>query len=920
MKFNGKYQYMFKSRIVIFFLALLPVSVFAQSLSIQELTCEYRKNPEGIDVKIPRFSWKLMSSDRDIVQTAYEIRVSTDSKAIARGNKLLWTSSKVNSDQSVLIDYAGPELKSRERYYWQVRVWDKKGNVSRWSDVNHWEMGLLDPREWQAHWIQIQEQTDGEPMPSPMFRKEFKVGKRVKKARLYITAHGLYEAEINGKRVGQDYFTPGWTSYHNRLQYQVYDVQHLLTAGDNAILITLGDGWYRGYLEFNKARNRYGKQLALLSQLEVEYMDGTKELVGSDKSWKYTLDGPIRFSDIYNGETYDARKKDPDVCLSRYNDSQWKNVRETNIDKNKLIASNSVPIRKQEVLKPVEYITTPKGERVIDFGQNMVGWVQFRLQGKAGDSIVLHHAEVLDKAGNFYTDNLRDAKQENIYIFKGEGMEEWEPHFTFQGFRYIRITGYNGPLDSTNIKAFVIHSDMNQTGKFKTSNALLNQLQHNIQWAQKGNFLDVPTDCPQRDERLGWTGDAQVFFNTAAYNMNVASFFTKWLKDLQADQLKNGNVPVVIPNVREERYSGSAGWGDAATIIPWNFYVTYGDKRILEEQYESMKAWVNFIQTTSENHVSTVGGSYGDWLFYTPTDDRYGKGAITDRNLIAQAFYVYSTQLLLNAAEVLGKKEDVDNYMALLPLIKEAFVREYVTSSGRLVSSTQTAYVLALQFDVLPEDLRKQAAERLVDNIKEYNYHLTTGFLGTPYLCHVLTRFGYNDIAYRLLLRETYPSWLFQVKRGATTVWERWDGIKADGTFQNTFMNSFNHYSYGSIGEWMYKVMAGINSVEPGYKTIRIEPKLGGGSTSVSATYETMYGEVVSAWRIVDNKLSLDITIPHNTKAKVVLPGAANAQVTDSSVDIGKVKAIRNIGKIDNDMMFDIGSGSFYFEYTLLPE
>lgn len=555
---------------------------------------------------------------------------------------------------------------------------------------------------------------------------------------------------------------------------------------------------------------------------------------------------------------------------------------------------------------------------MIDFGQNLVGWVQLKLKGKTGDSIVLQHAEVLDKEGNFYTDNLRGAKQENTYIFKGEGTEQWEPHFTFQGFRYIKISGYKDQLDSTNIKAFAIYSDMSPTGTFSTSNPLLNQLQHNIQWGQRGNFLDVPTDCPQRDERLGWTGDAQVFFNTAAYNMDVASFFTKWLKDLKADQHENGNVPVVIPNVRDKRFSGSAAWADAATIIPWNFYVEYGDKQLLEQQYASMKAWVNFIETTSKENLSTVGSSYGDWLFYTPTDDRYGKGAITDRNLIAQAFYVHSTQLMINAAEVLGETEDLNRYKKLLPLIKEAFLREYVTPNGRLVSSTQTAYVLVLNFDILPEHQRAQAAERLVDNIKEYKYHLTTGFVGTPYLCDVLTRFGYNDIAYKLLLQESYPSWLFQVKRGATTVWERWDGIKADGSFQNKSMNSFNHYAYGAIGEWMYRTIGGIkpDKTNSGYKHFFIEPTPGGKLTEANAEFTTLYGKISSRWKLENGLFKLNVTIPANSTATIVLPKAQVAAIKESGKALSKLLPPEYIKQEQDNVSFTLGSGNYTFEYV----
>jgi alpha-L-rhamnosidase len=413
---------------------------------------------------------------------------------------------------------------------------------------------------------------------------------------------------------------------------------------------------------------------------------------------------------------------------------------------------------------------------------------------------------------------------------------------------------------------------MPPTGTFSCSHPLINQLQHNIQWGQKGNFVDIPTDCPQRDERLGWTGDAQVFSRTAAFNMNVAPFFLKWLKDLAADQTEDGRVPFVIPNALDQNASASAGWADAATIIPWNMYQAFGDKDFLEEQYSSMKAWVDFMESKSKDFLWNTGFHFGDWLFYRPFDDNDGRAAVTDKYLIAQAFFANSTQLLINAASVLGKTEDVQRYSDLLKNIKAAFLKEYLTPNGRLVSGTQTAYVLALNFDLLPEDLRQQAADRLAQNIKNYDNHLTTGFLGTPYLCHVLTRFGYTDLAYDLLLQETYPSWLYPVKMGATTIWERWDGIKPDSTFQTPGMNSFNHYAYGAIGDWMYRVVAGIQESAPGYKKILIAPQPGGKLTEASASLITPYGQVKSSWKIENNMLTLDFIIPPNTLAEIVLP------------------------------------------------
>ena len=456
---------------------------------------------------------------------------------------------------------------------------------------------------------------------------------------------------------------------------------------------------------------------------------------------------------------------------------------------------------------------------------------------------------------------------------------------------------------------------MRPTGTFTCSNPLLNQLQHNIQWGQKGNFLDVPTDCPQRDERLGWTGDAQVFSRTAAYNMDVNNFFSKWLKDVAADQQPDGSVPYVVPNVLGAGATGSAGWADAATIIPWNMYLAYGDKKFLEQQYASMKAWVGFMDQKSKNDLWNTGFHFGDWLFYRPDDDNDGRSAITDKYLIAQCFFAHSTQLLVNTAKVLGNAADVTKYLTLLDKIKAAFLKEYITPNGRLVSGSQTAYVLALNFDMLPETLRAQAAERLAANVKDYSNHLTTGFLGTPYLCHVLTRFGYTDIAYKLLLQETYPSWLYPVKMGATTIWERWDGQKPDSSFQTPGMNSFNHYSYGAIGDWMYRIIAGIDTYEeaPGYRHIKIKPHTGGSLSSVNADLITGYGKVSSHWNIENGITSLAVEVPANNTATVYIPAPANAVAREGGALLADVKSITVKGNEAGYIIADIGSGKYFF-------
>jgi alpha-L-rhamnosidase len=583
-----------------------------------------------------------------------------------------------------------------------------------------------------------------------------------------------------------------------------------------------------------------------------------------------------------------------------------------------LVATENEPVRQRERMPALKFIITPEGDKVLDFGQNMVGWVRMKLRGNKGDTIKVSHAEVLDKFGNFYTTNLRSAKQQNIYILSGEGEEWFEPVFTFQGFRYIKIEGLNYDPDPADFTGIALYSDMQKTGEFETSDPLINQLQKNIQWGQRGNFLDVPTDCPQRDERLGWTGDAQAFYRTATFNFGVRNFFAKWLKDLALEQSPEGSVSFVVPNVLGDGATGSTGWGDAATIIPWQQWLVYGDIRTLAQQYPSMQAWINYMKSKSNNHLWNTGFHFGDWLFYRPDDDTDGRAAITDKYLIAQCFYANSIQLTLNAAEVLGKTEDVVMYRSLLDDVKKAFLQEYVTPNGRLVSSSQTAYVLALQFDMLPGNLRQKAADRLAENVRSYGNHLTTGFLGTPYLCHVLSRFGYADLAYTLLLQKTFPSWLYPVTMGATTIWERWDGQKPDSTFQNPGMNSFNHYAYGAIGAWMYQYIAGINPdpQQPGYKHIVLRPSTAGEFTHAKASYQTPYGQLVSAWKKEGDRIIMEITIPANTEATVYFKTATLANITEGGAALAGRKDFIPLGSQGGHIPVRIGSGNYRFEYT----
>jgi len=892
-------------------------------LAVKNLRCEYKSDPLGIDVRKPRLSWELTSTERGVLQTSYEIRVAASETELAKG-KTLWESGKQSSDASNQVEYSGPAFESRKIYYWQVRVADNHGHLTGWSKAARWETGLLEPTDWKAKWITPNlPEDETKSNTAPLLRREFSINRKVERARLYATAMGLYEMSLNGKRVGEEYFTPGWTSYDFRYQYQTYDVTNDLKSGANCIGAILGDGWFRGRLAWDPKNNRnhYGKKLALLAQLVITFNDGSQQIVGSDQQWK-SATGPLLLSDIYDGETYDARVEQASWNDAGFNDKDWQSVTILEAPKATLVAPAGPPVKAIEEIAPIKVLKTPAGNTVLDMGQNMVGWIRFRVTAPAGTTITLRHAEVLDKAGNFYTENLRAAKQTIQYTTKGQGIEIFQPHFTFQGFRYVAVSGWPGELHRQDFTGVVVHSAIPRTGSFETSNPLLNQLQDNIIWGQKGNFVDVPTDCPQRDERLGWTGDAQVFARTASFNHDTAAFYTKWLKDVALDQEADGAVPFVIPNVLSHKTrkgeAASAGWADVAVVVPWVVYQSFGDKRILEEQYASMKAWVEYMRRQAdEKYIWSNGFSFGDWLAFATTRSDY-PGATTDKDLIQTAYFARSTALLAKAAAVLGKKEEAAEYTSLEEKIKATFQKEFITPNSKLSSNTQTAYTLALAFELLPEAQRALAAARLAEDVKKFG-HLTTGFLGTPLLCQTLSDYGYLDVAYMLLNRTQYPSWLYPVTKGATSIWERWDGIKPDGGFQDPGMNSFNHYAYGAIGEWMYRVVAGIELDErhPGYKHILIQPRPGGGLTYAKASFDSMYGRVASDWKIANGKFTLTVEVPPNTTATVRLPKAKLEQTAEGQKAVAGRSDLLGARQAEDAVLVEVGSGTYVFETAL---
>jgi alpha-L-rhamnosidase len=895
----------YNRQLVAFFVAnFLCLSVFA-NVWVGNLACEYQANPVGIDVEKPRFSWKIFYDHKNIFQTAYEIKVAETEQALSEGRNMLWNTGKVLSCQSVNVEYNGKKLFPGQRVFWQVRVWTGKGKPTQWSAPAYWEIGLLNPHNWMADWISSPFDKPTAPIrPCCYLRKEFQILKEVQSAKIYASALGLYELYLNGKKVGDQLFTPGWTSYKKRIQYQTYDVTGLLSA-QNTIGAIVGDGWYRGTLGSN--RNYYGNKTAFIAQLQIVYTDGTSEVVISNSSWK-TSTGAILFSDIYNGEICDGRKEQEGWNNSGFDDKGWKAALIYDQPKDILIAQQGVPVKAIQEIHPVKLFKTTNGETVFDMGQNMVGRVRLIVNGKTGEKVMLQFAEVLDQSGNFYTDNLRTAGATDVYILKGSGKETYETHFTYHGFRYVKVAGFSGIPDLNTITGVVIHSEMQPTGNFACSDSLINQLQHNIQWSQKGNFFDVPTDCPQRDERFGWTGDAQVFCTTAAFNFNVVPFFTKWLGDLAADQLPNGSVSDVVPDVTMGE--GSAGWADAAVIVPWNLYLFYGDKRILENQYPSMKAWVEYMRLRAgKDYIWDGDSQFGDWQALVPSyiDN---PNLITNKDLIATAYYCHTTRLFAKIAGILGKTTDAESYQKLAEKIKLSFSMSFVDPSGRLTSDTQTAYLLAIAFDLLPPNAEKRAVDYLASYIESVG-HLTTGFVGTPLLCRSLSENGHADLAFKLLMRKEFPSWLYQVTMGATTIWERWDGIRPDGSFQNPAMNSFNHYSYGSIGEWLYGYVAGVNPDEtnPGFKHTVLSPHPGGGLTWAKAEFESIYGKIVSDWKLENGKMIYQVEIPPNTTATIVLP----LQMP------GLVKMNGKNMDLKTGYRIGIGSGNYQIEFVYHP-
>jgi len=868
--------------------------------SVSHLRCEYLVNPEGLDERVPRLGWTIESARRGARQIAWRVRVARTPALLARDAADLWDSSRIDTEQTTHVAYAGVPLRSGDVCHWNVEIWDETGLAIR-SAPARWSMGLLEPSDWSARWIAahpeiIRRDPDAiaptltEPGTPGCFRREFEVPGAVQRATVYATARGIFELQLAGKKIGTDLFAPEWTDYDKRIHYRSYDVTALVAPGRNVLSAMLGDGWWSGYVGWQEKRGRHGSlENSLLVQLEIEFTDGQKTVVGTDDSWECAT-GPILSSDFMMGEVYDARRVSHD----------WQAAREVAAPSVPLVAQRAEPVSITEILAPVSRKEVTPGVHIYDLAQNISGWVRLKVNAPAGSRVQLRHGERLNPDGTLYTENLRRAKATDIYICRGGGEEVWEPRFTFHGFQFVELSGLPGEPLADAVTGCVIHSAMPPAGRFECSHPGVNRLWLNGAWSQRDNFLSVPTDCPQRDERLGWMGDAQVFLRTATCNMDVAAFFTKWMVDVEDAQTPDGIFPDIAPRNREDinfvgldDLCGAAGWGDAGVIVPWTIWRVYGDRRILQRHWRAMTAWLDYLERSNPDGLRArdLRNNYGDWLCI-PTDTTFRTHSPM-KNFLATAYWADDAAKMAVMARELGREAEARRFEAMFDRVRAAFQKEFVRPDGELTVATQTACLLALAFNLLPEAGRARVTGQLVADIKSLDWHLSTGFIGISHLNPTLTLNGHADVAYKLLLQETYPSWLYPVNHGATTIWERWNGWTHQDGFFNPQMNSFNHYSLGSVGEWLFRHVAGIelDPAVPGYQRFVLRPFPRRGLDFARATYRTLHGEISSHWQRTGNQVTWAVRVPANTTAKIYIPRDGDTRVDTDGLSLSGSEA-----------------------------
>lgn len=896
-------------------------------LKIYDLRTEYLKNPIGIDAECPRFSWKLESDRQGVVQKTWRIIAKSE-------NRVIWDSGVVKSCANLRVRYDGKQLKSRQRVTWLVcvTVEDEKGQIeSAKSRSVFFEMGLLKREDWEAQWIEPENYVDPEARkPAPYLRKEFYVKPGLVKARIYQTAHGLYECWLNACWVSESKFKPGFTSYYHRIQYQTSDITTCLKEGINCWAVMLGDGWWRG-ITGGTVKNNFGYKLHYLGQIELEYEDGTQEIIGTDESFQHNTGGLLA-SDMMMGDIYDARLEPENWKLPGFNDTAWENVHlDGEIINAELIPSRGVEVREKEKFLPREFIDR-NGKRVLDFGQNIAGYVRMKLRNtKAGQKVRLLHGEEI-KEGSFSQENIKqcnikiDEFQEVTYICKGAEIEEYCPLFSVFGFQYVCLEGYDREIVPGDFVAVAVYSDMPEVGKFTCSHQLINKLVENSRWSQKGNYLDVPVDCPTR-ERNAWTGDAQIYTKTAAWFMDVYPFYEKWMQDQSIEQYASGKVGITFPSTSNvhnpEEFNklkrsnpmaaiagpegdgnigeDCAGWGDSAAWIPYILYLCYGDEQIIKNQYHTAKKWVDYMLVCAKEHnplyvdqpqyhnyneegeldaeyIYDTRMHYGEWqepIVSIQPEEQMPKSLVEvfermireGKPKVATAYMCRSAENVSYMAKVLGKQADADKYEKIASKIRKVYETYLIDEDGSIEPGHQAAYVRALAMNLCSGEKREKVIKQLLQEIKMNDYKLNTGFLSTPFLLPVLADCGYADFAFRILEQTDNPSWLHAVKLGATTILERWDGMDVHDA-------SYNHYSYGAVCDFLFGYVAGIQPVleHPGYQEFQLKPLLGGSLTKARAVYESQYGTILSEWEINNECWEYHCMIPVNTKAEVVLP------------------------------------------------
>lgn len=848
------------------------------------------ENPLGYYEAAPRFSWKIATDAATKFQSAYQIQVGSSVDSLAQTADL-WDSKKVKSDVTSWVKYQGQELNSRQKVYWRVRIWDESDKASQWSEVQSIEFGLLANQDWQAKWIghpdtQLSNKPEQSVLATPQYlRKTFSVEGDIKQARLYVSAKGLFKPYMNGTDISsEDVMTPGWTPYAKRIETLTYDLTDKLVQGENSLATSIAGGWYAGRV-YEFTDREFALPARFLAQLEITYTDGKTQTVLTDTSWAVTQSGPIRFASIYDGERYEQSKEMPNWTAVEFDQSTWAQAIEQSLDENvELQPKRHAPIRVTEKMPVQEIVSHKDGVVVFDFGQNMVGVPTLNIPVVAGQEVKVRFAEALNK-GEFYTDNYRSAKSTNYYLPSQTGEIEYTPTFTYHGYRYLEVSGYDkSQTPSENwATALIQHSDVNIHASFESSHDKLNQLSENIVWGMRSNFYDIPLDCPQRDERLGWTGDAQVFVTPSMYMADVYGFWSAWLQSIREEQGADGKIPLYIPFVDWINFA-SSGWGDAVTIIPWELYMVTGDETILADNFEMMKGWIGYHESQSKDLISNMK-TFGDWLQPYPSNLEDGEGGNrgnTDFNLIGTAYFARSVELTIKTAEVLNRTEDVTQLTALHSKIKQAFLQRFFDDQLNLKSSTptQTTYLLGLAYGLFPEDKRVIAVDKLIKLIKKADTHLGTGFLGTPLLTQVLQDAGRSDIIYELLFKESYPSWFYSINNGATTTWERWNSYSIDEGFNPQGMNSLNHYAYGTVSRWFYEGILGIKPATAGFKHIVIAPQFGEQLSQAKGGYLTPQGEVKVDWTITLNQLAMNVSIPKNTTADILLPKVDAQNIT----------------------------------------